>query len=41
MFNKNLSLTIVSIIITLILIEVALRVIGIENTSLKGTLPII
>ena len=39
MFNKNLSLTIVSIIITLILIEVALRVIGIEKYKFKGYPP--
>ena len=39
MFNKNLSLTIVSIIITLILIEVALRAIGIEKYKFKGYPP--
>ena len=39
MFNKNLILAIVSIIITLILIEVALRAIGIEKYKFKGYPP--
>ena len=39
MFNKNLILAIVSIIITLILIEVALRAIGIKKYKFKGYPP--
>ena len=39
MFNKNLILAIVSIIITLILIEAALRAIGIEKYKFKGYPP--